>query len=132
MELEALADASQVETSLWKAGLRGDEPPPGPGFYIHRFEPYGTEDIDEALSLSERIWATYEPAFGTKTVGTWLNLEEQDGVTLTVRITWYEDLDHWYESRDTERDPESRELINERIRLLRGFLEPWSAGLLER
>lgn len=132
MELEALANASQVETSLWKAGLRGNEPPPGPGFYIHRFEPYGTEDIDEVLSLSEQIWVTYEPAHGTKSVGTWLNLEEKDGVTLTVRIAWYEDLDHWFASRDFGKDPASQEKIFERTALLRGIPEGWSAGLLER
>jgi hypothetical protein len=132
MELEALANTSQVETSLWEASLRGDVPlSTGPGFYIHRFELYRTEDVDKALSLSESAWTTYEPEFGVQVAGVWRNLEEEDGLTWTVRIAWYEDLAHWEESRDFSRDPESFAKFVERA-ALREDEEGWSAGLLER
>ena len=132
MELEALVGANQVETSLWEASLRGAVPlSTGSGFYIHSFELYRTEDVDEALSLSESAWTTFEPEFGVQVAGVWRKLEEEDGLTWTVRIAWYEDLAHWEESRDFSRDPESFAKFVERA-ALQEDQESWSAGLVER
>jgi hypothetical protein len=132
VELEALAAASQVETTLWEAALRGDEPLPGPGFFAHRFELYRTEDMDQVLSLTDGLWVTWEPYWGTKAVGVWRNPEEKDGLTLTFRIAWYEDLDHWEDTRNFSEEPESAAKLWERIILLQAADEGWSAGLLER
>jgi hypothetical protein len=131
-ELEALTAASHVETTLWEAALRGDEPLPEPGFFAHRFELYRTEDIEQVLSLTEGLWATWEPYWGTKAVGVWRNLEEKDELTLTFRIAWYEDLAHWEETRNFLEEPESAAKLWERINLLQAADEGWSAGLLER
>ena len=130
-EFGALADVSTVQTRLWEPSLRGDERPPGPGFYVHRFEQYPTEDLDEALSLSESAWVTSEPTFENLVVGVWQELEVNDGLVWTVRIAWYEDLNHWYDSRNFARDPESFLKFAQRA-LLQVDDEPWSASLLER
>ena len=131
MELEALVGASQVDTSLWEASLRGDEPlPTGQGFYIHRFNRYRTEDVEEALSLSEQAWVTWEPTFGTEVVGVWRDLEEKDGLTRLLRIAWYSDLANWVETRDFARDPESFALFARR-KALEVDDDGWSASLLE-
>ena len=131
-ELESVAGASSVETSLYEASLRGDEPlSTGPGFYIHRFNRYGTEDVNEVLSLSEQAWVTWEPTFDAKAVGVWRDLQEEDGLTRLLRIAWYEDLEHWEETRDFERDLDSFVLFAQRAALQEDD-EAWSAGLLER
>jgi hypothetical protein len=135
-ELEALAGASEVDTSLWEASLRGGEPlPTGEGFYIHRFNRYQTEDVDQVLSLSERAWVTWEPFWEAKAIAVWRDLEEEDGLAHLLRIAWYRDLQHWDDTRDGLREPDSAVLFLERRLLEVDVLDNrvgWSASLLER
>ncbi len=86
MELEWLADASAVETSLWEASLRGAVPLiSGPGFYVHSFELYRTEHVDKVLSLSESAWSTFEPEFGVQVAGVWRNLQSATATIAGLR-----------------------------------------------
>ena len=136
MELEALAGASQVDTSLWEASLRGDEPlPTGQGFYIHRYNRYQTEDVDQVLSLTERSWVTWEPYWEAKAIAVWRDLQEEDGLAHLLRIAWYPDLQHWIDTRDALQEPVSAALFAERRLLEVDELDNrvgWSASLLER
>ena len=135
-ELEALAGASEVDTSLWEASLRGDEPlPTGEGFYIHRFNRYQTEDVDQVLSLTERAWVTWEPFWEAKPIAVWRDLEEEGGLAHLLRIAWYRDLQHWDDTRDAVREPDSALLFAQRRALEVVELDNrvgWSASLLER
>ena len=132
-ELEAMTGVSEVMTSLWEVSLRAGDGPleTGPGFYIHRFEKYLSADVDEVLSLSEQAWETWEPFWGGKVVGVWRDQDEVDesnGITRLMRITWYRDLEHWQETREAWLEPESFELLMERAALqLDG--ESWSADI---
>jgi len=132
MELEALAGASQVDTSLWEASLRGDEPlPTGQGFYTHSFRRTRIEDADQWLSLSEESWVTSEPYWENEVVGVWRDLEEEGGLVHFLRIAWYRDLQHWIDTRDITQEPISAEKW-----VIRSTLEvdgaQSSASLLER
>jgi hypothetical protein len=129
--LGGIPGARDVNTRLLRAALRGEDAvvPTGPGFYIHRFNLYATEDVKQALSLSERAWVTWEPRFGTKVPGVWRDLEEIDGNTWLLRIAWYEDLAKWEETRDFGADPTSFALFAERKALEKDD-DPRSARLI--
>jgi hypothetical protein len=135
-ELEALAGASQVDTSLWEVALRGEEPlATGQGFYVHRFNRTLIEDADQWLSLSEQSWVTSEPFWKNEIVGAWRDLEEEDGLAHLLRIAWYRDLEHWIDSRDCLAEPVSCNLWIERGVLEVDVLDNdvgWSASLIER
>ena len=134
--LGEMTGVSNVTTSLWEAALRGGEGPieTGSGFYIHRFNRYLNEDVDEALSLSEQSWVTWEPYWGAETVGVWRELDQVDasnGVTRLMRIAWYRDMEHWQETRQFWLEPESFELFIKRATLELDD-ESWSADILQR
>jgi hypothetical protein len=121
-ELESMTGVSNVATSFWEVSLRGGEGPieTGPGFYIHRFNRYLNEDVDEVLSLSEQSWETWEPFWEAKVVGVWSELNEVDqsnGITRLMRIAWYRDMEHWQDTREFWREPESFKLFIERAAL---------------
>ena len=132
-ELEAMTGVSDVTTSLFELSLRGGDGSieTGTGFYIHRFERYLSEDVDEVLSLSEQAWVTWEPFWGGKVLGVWRDLEkvdESNGITRLMRIAWYRDYEHWQETREFWREPDSFELFLERL-ALRLDDESWSGSL---
>jgi hypothetical protein len=132
-ELGAMTNVSDVATSLWEVSLRGGEGPieTGPGFYIHRFNRYLSEDVDQVLSLSEQAWETWEPFWDAKALGVWRDLDEVDesnGVTRLMRIAWYRDMEHWQETREFILDPDSFERFIERVALQLDD-ESWSANL---
>lgn len=114
-ELEALARASQVDTSIWEASLRGEEPlPTGQGFYTHSFNRTRLEDADQWLSLSEESWVTSEPYWKNEVIGVWRDLEVEDRLAHFLRIAWYRDLQHWIDSREFWLEPVSLNLWIER------------------
>ena len=132
-ELGSMTNVSDVATSLWEVSLRGGEGPieTGPGFYIHRFNRYLSEDVDQVLSLSELAWETWEPFWDAKAGGVWRDLDEVDesnGVTRLMRIAWYRDMEHWQETRKFILDPDSFGLFIERAALQLDD-ESWSANL---
>jgi hypothetical protein len=132
-ELGAMTGVSEVTTSLWEVSLRAEEGPieTGTGFYIHRFNRYLSEDVDEVLSLSEQAWVTWEPFWGAEVVGVWSDLDEVDaanGITRQMRIAWYRDMEHWQETREFWREPDSFELFIERAALELDN-EAWSGNL---
>jgi hypothetical protein len=132
-ELGAMTGVSDVTTSLWEVSLRGGDGPieTGPGFYIHRFNRYLSEDVDQVLSLSEQAWVTWEPFWDAKAVGVWRDLDEVDesnGVTRLMRIAWYRDMEHWQNTREFLLDPDSFDRFIERAALQLDD-ESWSASL---
>ena len=132
-ELGAMTGVSNVTTTLWEVNLRGGEGPveTGAGFYIHRFNRYLSEDVDEVLYLSEQAWVTWEPFWNAETVGVWRDLNEVDksnGITRLMRIAWYRDMEHWQETRQFWLEPESLNFFAERA-LLELDDESWSASL---
>jgi len=131
--LDAMSDVSNVTTTLWELDLRGGEGPieTGAGFYIHRFNRSLSTDVEQVLSLSQQAWVTEEPFWGVKVVGVWRNQDEVDesnGLTQLMRIVWYQDMEHWQETRDFAREPNSLELFIQRAALLLDD-ESWSANL---
>jgi hypothetical protein len=132
-EFGAMSGVSDVTTSLWEVILRGGEGPieTGPGFYIHRFDRYLSEDIDQVLSLTEQAWVTWEPFWGGEVIGVWRDLDEVDeanGITRLMRMTWYRDLEHWQETREFLLEPDSFELMFQR-EVLGLERDAWSANL---
>jgi hypothetical protein len=132
-ELGAMTNVSDVATSLLEVNLRGGDGPieTGPGFYIHRFNRYLSEDVDQVLSLNEQAWVTWEPFWGGKVVGVWRDQDEVDesnGITRLTRIVWYQDKEHWQETRDAWLEPDSFEVFIERISIQLDD-ESWSAKL---
>jgi hypothetical protein len=132
-ELEAMTGVSDVTTSLFEVSLRGGDgsTETGTGFYIHRFDKYLSEDVDEVLSLSEQAWVTWEPFWGGQVLGVWRNLDivdESNGITQLMRIAWYRDYEHWQETREFWREPESFELFIQRAALTLEQ-EGWSADV---
>lgn len=131
--LQGMSNVSEVSTTLWEVSLRGGEGPiqTGSGFYIHRFNRYLSEDVDEVLSLSEEAWVTWEPYWGAVVPGVWQELDPVDnvnGITRLMRIAWYRDMEHWMETRQFWKEPESFELFIERGALHLDD-ESWSADL---
>ena len=132
-ELEGMTGVSDVKTTLFEVSLRGGDGSieTGTGFYIHRFERYLSEDVDEVLSLSEQAWVTGEPFWDYKVLGVWRNLDkvdESNGITQLMRITWYRDYEHWKETREFWREPDSFELFIKRAALSLEN-ESWSADV---
>ncbi|MFC1579098.1 hypothetical protein ACFL3Y_01775 [Pseudomonadota bacterium] len=131
--LDAMTGVSNVTTTFWELIVRGGEGPieTGTGFYIHRSNRSLSEDVDEVIALSEQAWETWEPYWGAKTVGVWRNLDEVDesnGITQLMRIAWYRDMEHWMETREFWREPNSFEIFIERAALQLDD-ETWSADL---
>ncbi len=117
--LEAITGVSDVTTSLWETSLRAEGPiETGDGFYIHRFNRYLSADIDQVVSLNDQIWETWEPFWGGQVLGLFHELDEVDqsnGITRLMRLIWYRDMEHWLETREIWREPDSMELIIERL-----------------
>jgi hypothetical protein len=135
-ELESMTGVSNVMTSLWEASLRGGEGPleVDSGFYIHRFNRYLNDDTNHVLSLNEQAWVTWEPFWEAKVLGVWRELnavDESNGITRLVRIAWYRDMEHWQETREFWRDPDSFEIFVERAELQLDD-DTWSAILQPR
>ncbi len=135
-ELGAMNGVTHVATSMWELSLRGGDGAieTGTGFYIHRFNRYLSENVDEVLDLSEQAWVTSEPYWENKVVGVWRNLDEveaSNGITQLMRIAWYRDWNHWQVTRDIFQEPESAELFIQRFTLQLDD-EGWSANLQPR
>ena len=84
------------------------------GFYVHREDRYRPEDVDEAVRLSKEAWETFEPTFGARVTGLFRERLDSTDVAQLLRIVWYRSHEGWIESRDPERDPESRRRFRER------------------
>ena len=91
--------------------------PTGRGFYVHREERYRPEDVAEAVRLSKEAWETFEPTFGVRVTGLFRERLDSTDVAQLLRIVWYRSHEGWIESREFERDPESRQRFRERSRL---------------
>ena len=88
------------------AGLRV---PTGQGFYVHREERYRPADVNEVVRLSEEAWETWEPAWGARVTGLYRERPDVSDQARLLRIVWYPSHERWIETRESERDPESRE-----------------------
>ncbi len=135
-ELSAMDGVTNIATSMWEVSLRGsdDAIETGTGFYIHRFNRYLSENVDDALDLSEQAWVTSEPYWENQVVGVWRNLDavdESNGITQLLRIAWYRDWNHWQDTRDIYQEPESAEIFIQRF-FLQIDDEGWSGNLQPR
>ncbi len=83
--------------------------PTGQGFYVHREERYEPADVGEAVRLSEEAWETWEPAWGTRVTGLYRERPDSSDQARLLRIVWYPSHQRWIETREFDRDPESRE-----------------------
>lgn len=107
--LRALDGVTAVSTKILEPIYlaSGLDVPTGAGFYVHREEVYRPGDVDEVVRLSGEAWVTYEPAFGIRVIGLFRERNDSADVAHLLRIAWYRSFDHWTESRQFARDPES-------------------------
>ena len=106
---------TEVLESIYLAG--GLSVPTGTGFYVHREELYRPSDVDEVVRLSREAWRTWEPAWGTRVVGLFRKRVASSETARLLRIAWYRDFEHWTETRQVSRDPESAKRFEARSKL---------------
>ena len=87
------------------------------GFYVHRDEHYSLEDMNSAVSLSQRAWSTWEAYWQVKVVGLFRQIDEDEDVAKLNRIVWYPSYEHWQATRNNS-DTQSAERFRERRQLL--------------
>ena len=90
----------------------------GRGFYLHRFNRYRPKDVPEVVRLSREAWKTFDPKWGTRTIGLFREQLGSDDVAQLLRITFYPSSERWLETRDLTQEPHSRQRFIERLRLL--------------
>ena len=117
--LSAVEGAAAVTTLTYDPLYLSDglRVPTGRGFYVHREERYRPEDAAEAVRLSKAAWETWEPAWGTVVTGVFRERGEATDVARLLRVVWYRDFQHWVETRETGREPESLQFFRARREL---------------
>ena len=89
----------------------------GTGLYVHREELYRPSDVDAVVRLSREAWVTWEPAWGARVVGLFRKRDASSETARLLRIAWYRDFDHWSETRQFGKDPESAKRFQARSKL---------------
>lgn len=87
------------------------------GFYVHREELYRPRDVDEVIRLSREAWETYEPTFGVRVIGLFRETNSSTEEVRLLRIAWYRSFEHWTESRQFAKDPQSLRRFRARSQL---------------
>jgi len=122
--LQNLDMVVSVKTTMFKPTVRplNDKAPDRRGLYIHRWMNFKTSDLEKAIALSNEAWVTFEDSFDSSIIGLFRDLEEKDGCTPLLLLTWYKDFIAWQVSRDREKDPQSWKNFRRRAALTRDAL----------
>lgn len=122
--LNSLDKVVSVNTKMFKPTVRplNDKVPDRRGLYIHRWMNFKNSDLEEAIALSKEAWVTFEGSFDSSIIGLFRDLEEKNGSTALLLLTWYKDFIAWHNSRDREKDPKSWNNFKRRAALMDGSL----------
>ena len=117
--LNALDEVLQVRNRLFRATVRPElvRELTRPGFYVHRFSTFATDDVNTVIRLSVEAWQTFEPTFGAEVMGLFRETPDPDGQAQMLRIAWYASYEAWQDSRMFGRDPSSQRRFRERAAL---------------
>lgn len=117
--LQSLEEVSAVRTDVLESIYLTDDLhiPTGQGFYVHREDFYRPRDVDEVVTLSREAWKTWEPAWNVRVVGLFRTRATSSEATRLLRIAWYRNFEHWTETRQAQKDPESARRFEARSKL---------------
>jgi hypothetical protein len=87
------------------------------GFYVHREEHYGRDNVDEAVRLSREAWRTWEPFWKVKVIGLFRESPDPSGFVNLNRIVWYPSYKVWLDTRRASEEPQSEHLFDARNKL---------------
>jgi hypothetical protein len=87
------------------------------GFYVHREEHYGRDNVDEAVRLSREAWRTWEPFWGVRVIGLFRESPDPSGFANLNRIVWYPSFKVWSDTRSLSGEPQSQRRFAERAKL---------------
>ena len=118
--LRSIDDVSVVSNRLFTAVYlpAGLEVPTRDGFYVHREERYSTEDVIDAVRLSQEAWVTWEPHWGVLVIGLFREMDNSTESVNLNRIVWYPSYEAWLETRNFAEDMESATRFRERRSML--------------